>query len=280
MADFIDAGKYGSLGDMSDGSYEQKEQTFKTVFITGQPRENQTPGTMACMVDFDANKYLFSKRDTLYIIPLYVKKICEAYRKMPGKDYDKLVYFSWNGVKPEDNPDAKVGYIIAGMLLDENKKAVKIDDPENEGKKIQAVVALKCNGIKVGGVIQYLNDLNKKNSELEPLSNDPQFNRNVIAPRRFITKVTVTTADSSHGKKYVFKIVPEQSLPKESVLEIMNMSTQYSEKFVTQFNRTDSVTQSTQQTSSAVVSEGSDVSFSDSPQTSAMDDLPKIDLGL
>ena len=170
--------------------------------------------------------------------------------------------------------------------MDENFAPVKIDDPENEGEKKTALICFPCKGTKVGGVIEFLRELGKKADELEPLSSNAEFNKTVITPRRFITEVTVGTAKTAHGDKYVYKFMPHKILPNETVKEIMDKSQALMDKFEKQYNKTSSVQlPSSGVESSAIIQENSGVTFGDDSSAEEQKDVPAeqlgtIDLGL
>ena len=91
-----------------------------------------------------------------------------------------------------------------------------------------------------------------------------EFNKTVITPRRFITEVTVGTAKTAHGDKYVYKFMPHKILPNETVKEIMDKSQALMDKFEKQYNKTSSVQlPGSGAESSAVIQENSGVTFED-----------------
>jgi len=222
---------------------------FNKVFLCGEPREEQEVGKLNAFYDYnnpDINqKYLFRNKTEVFFVPMFVKKIRELRLQNPNdKNRYTLVYFSWDPDSDVNPPsDAKCAFIIAGALLDENLKPVA----DRKDPTRTTFIYFKCDGVKVGGYIDYSNELNKKAQTINPLSDDKDFERNVVLPRRFITKATMMTAKTDHGTKYVFKFEPFKLLSDDSIIGkdgkegLMDRCVKWVDPFKQQFNLTSKV---------------------------------------
>lgn len=247
----ISSEQYGELNEFGVQS-RGGGGPFIKVFITGEPRENQTPGKMQAMVNFDEGQYLINEKDEVYFIPLFIKKIREKYVQ-GNNDWANLVYFSWSPDNDTDYPEgAKVAYIFAGVALDENLKP--IPDPNEEDRS--AFIYFKNSGVKMGGAIDFVDKIHKVSQDLDQLSDDPKFEESVVTPRRFIVKASVTTQKTDYGNKYVFQYDLHKQLPDEKVVGskdedgIMQKSKKWVEPFRTQFNQEELAEQKKQSTGS------------------------------
>lgn len=281
----INSSDYNELYGASSVTGSKEAGPFVTVFITGQPREGQTPGTLSSIYSkmWDQagdEKYLVHNATAVHFIPMFIKKIRKLVVKENGRDV--LKYFAWDPDAEPNYPEgAKVEFIFAGALLDENCKPVKDKlDPERT-----AFVAFRNNGQKCGGAIDYLNALNKAGEGVEPLSDDPNFETTVVLPRRFICKATMAVGQkNSHGNTpYVFKYEVGGQVPDKSVLGIMEKSKKWLEPFETQYNLTSQVKAGASQAS--VSTEGKENVTFDTLDGETSGDTPDIpeeqfDLGI
>lgn len=284
MSEKIDASQYTDLVQTSDLTETKEPGPFIKVFITGQPREGQTPGTMSAIYpqrwnDAGDDKYLIKNESSVYFIPMFLKKVREVKEKQNGQT--QLVWFSYNPDSDDNYPEnAKIAYIFAGALLDSDLKPIK-DKIEPERT---AFVYFKNEGSKVGEAFEYINKLQEAASELAPLSDDPDIEKKVITPKRFICEVITKLGNKNKygNTPYIFEYNTKKQIPDNTVKDILDRS----QKWLTEFNKQFDSTKYTVQSVQDVKVEGTEnVTFDDDSTTeeqAVSDDIPdeELDLGL
>lgn len=236
----IQSSEYGELTEFSFGAGRSKGP-FLAVSICGKPREGQTPGTMQCLKpdkEFEStskDKFLFSEQKELYFIIMFMRRVRAKYEKIGNKDYDTCTYFRWSPDNKDENyPDgAKIEVIFAGALLDENLKPIM--DPIEPDRA--AFIYFKNKGTKCGPAFDFIKEIEKRTEQLEHLSDNLEFEKAVVTPRRFITKVSVSIyKHPDYGGMYVFNYSLFKQLPDDKVKDIMDRSKKWKEVFEKQFN--------------------------------------------
>jgi hypothetical protein len=112
--------------------------------------------------------------------------------------------------------------IVAGVLVKDNGSPIAKDD----GKPV--MVFLRGKGMKFNNISEYLAEM--RNLELDPIfepvtDRSKDFEKRVVNNSRFITKVTVGEAESTHGNMVkVFELEKTQALPKPAVLKVLELS--------------------------------------------------------
>jgi len=231
----LNSENYNGLAGYSQ-SAPKEAGPFLSVFITGEPRDGQDVGKMQVMANFDNKLYVENNKDELCFVIMFIKKYWEK-TEYKG-DRDHTVAFGWND-EPKIDDQCRYKYLVAGLLLDpDNKYAKKMrpDDPTKE-----TVIYFKCQGTKFAAAMNLITAFDKKCDELTPLSDNVDFEKSVVTPRRFITKAKVTTTDSAHGKKYTYDFEPFKKLADEVVVKFMDKSVEYVPEFDKQFDKTSSV---------------------------------------
>lgn len=237
----IASSDYQGLNDYSGDSNQREPGIFQSVFICGKPRSGQKPGYMYCTnpgktIENVKTKddYLVHEQETVHVILMFLRRVRAKYQKVAGRDYDQLTYFCWNPNKEENYPEgAKIEWIFAGALLSNEMKPIM--DPEDPTRV--AFVYFRNKGVKCGNAFNYINVLDKKTEELTPLSDDPVFEKTVVTPRRFVTKVSVDTYDHpEYGGMYTFKYDLAAQLPDDKAVDIIEKSKKWTESFDKQFN--------------------------------------------
>ena len=237
----IDPGKYGGLGGYSPEPFQEREPgIFIPCSISVEPRKGIDVGTIQGVYEYDKNesgennKYLFKNQKEINFVIMFIKRYWQKIEKINGKDVTTA--FGWDTPKPENEPLAKYTYNIAGMYLNEKKEKVPHPIPLFEGKF--ALIYFKCSGVKFDGAMKLVSSFKEKSKSLSPLTNDPEFEANVVTPRRFITKAIVGLNDTKYGKRYVFSFEPSIKLGDDSVEKFMDMSLELSELYKKQFDKT------------------------------------------
>lgn len=222
----LDRSKYSSLSESSDNNSGGAPGIFSKVFICGEPRAGQKVGQLYAFKDNKADKidekYLIHDAEEIFFLPMFIKRVRERQIDDPRgakdprrKDSKIITYFSWEPEKDTNPPaDAKCVNIIAGALFTKELKPVfDAKDPSRA-----AFIHFRCDGVKMGSYINYMNLLSEKAAKLEPLSDDRNFEKNVVLPRRFITRASVTIAETGHGNKYIFLFEPFKQLPDAAIV--------------------------------------------------------------
>jgi len=245
----INSQSYSKLSTVSSKLPQRQPGKFFKVFITGAPREQQDVGKYQCMYDFDNQGYLVNNSKRVLFIPYFYKRYWEKTDRVKAKDgreYDKVVAFGWPEDMPKIDDTCRYVYLIAGLLMNENNQPVTLpcDIPEKGLKKGEpAWIYFVCNGVRYGSAIKLLNDIAEaaKPTKMKPLSDDMEFERNVVSPRRFLLAAETTIQQTNFGPKTVpaFKIV--QQLPDQFVSKIIETSDKMLPEFEKQFDKTEYV---------------------------------------
>jgi len=240
----INASDYDRLSGYSGSGQLREAGPFVKVFISGQQRTDQEISKMHAIYsdlwkssDVE-EKYLFRNQTKVNFIILFIKKIRELKEKR-GREYDELTYFSWTPDEDEYPAGAKCAYIVAGVLLDENYKPIPEKHLKEEEQPRTALIHFKNAGIKCGPFVEFLGRISDKAKELNPLSNNPDFEVSVVTPRRFITEVTIGKRPSNFGEKDVFDYKLVKQLPDDKVSGddgVMKRCMKWVDPFDEQFN--------------------------------------------
>ena len=238
----IDAKNYGKLAGYSSGGAKEAGP-FTKIFISGEQRDDQDIRKMHAIVQSKwdskdlSEKFIVHNADKVNFIIMFIKKI-RVKKEQLGKDYPEITYYSYDPDNESTFPEgAKCEFIFAGALLDENYKPIlDRDDPTRT-----ALVWFQNAGMRVGPAVEYLGELGKKSSELQPLSNDKDFERNIVTPRRWITQVTIESRKSNYGNKDVYKYEAIKQLPDKNVEAIMDRCMKWVDPFDLQFDLSKSV---------------------------------------
>lgn len=286
MTSVINSSDYEELADFSENSGSRESGPFVNVFICGQPRPGQTVGTMSAIYpalwdEQNDSKYAIQNGTDVFFIPMVIKKVRSLYVDKGGRDV--LKWFSWSPDGDKDYPEgAKISVVIGGILMTSDYKTIPDKLDESHG----VFVYFNCKGIKCGAAFNLLNDLNKHAETLEPLSDDPEFEKKVVLPRRFIIKTVVGTADSDFGQKYVFNFEVHKRLPTKTVQSIMDKCKKWSAEFKKQFDFSSSVSSGASATSTPAPTEDSGVTFEDesapADETNGLGEIPddELDIGI
>lgn len=254
----INSANFAGLAEVSVSSVQNKRPgKFFNVFITGQSRPGQIVDRFQCpRGGFDADEYFVHNETEVLLIPLYVKRYWAKYSKATAQNgdvYDKLIAFGWKDNQPKLDAECKYEYLIAGYLWDVETNNIKKhtkDMPDYEIKQGDPVmIYFKCKGTRCSCAYDFLNRVNEevKNRKLEPLSDNPSFEQQVINPRRFLIKVGTKYQQIQKRSVVIFDFVPEKPLPDELVAKIIDQSDKMLPEFEYQFDKSDSLqTQSTE----------------------------------
>jgi len=241
----INKNKYSGLSNYStQTNQKRKAGMFKSVYITGQPRDGETVGTMQIIKSWEGEspEFVSNNQKQINFVLLFIKKL-RVNNNKDGKTIcfsysDKIDAISTSGKNCPSATERQNGFcdncrfhlIFAGVLLDEKMKTVSDD----EGNPV--FIFFRNNGMKYMGGSDYINELQERATELKPLSDDIEFEANVVTPRRFITRVSVGLKSSDYGNKSVFEYTAIKSLPDKVVVKMLEDSEKYTSKFDEQFD--------------------------------------------
>ena len=243
----INSQNYSRLSAVSSKMPQRAPGKFLKVFLTGSPRENQRVGMYQCLYDFDGQGYLINNAEKVRFIPYFLKRYWEKTERVQdqnGRDYDKVVAFGWHEDVPKIDNTCRYVYLIAGILVDDNNKMVTIpvDVPDRGLKQGDpAWIYFVCNGVRYGSVLDLMTAISEevKSRKLAPLSDSPEFERNIVNPRRFLLSAETAIATTKFGPKttYAFKIVTP--LPDAVVSKVIEDSNKMMPEFEKQFDKTE-----------------------------------------
>lgn len=240
----INADSFGNLAAVSVSANNIKIPTkFFNVCISGKRRGKMNQGYLQCPVTFNDNgqgDFFVLNADNVYFLPLYIKKYWVKYSKVTGKDgntFDAPVAMGWDDNVPKID-GAKTEYIIAGYLWDPEKKNIVKHTKDLEDNEIKAgepvLVYFRCKGTKCNCAYELVHRVNEAAKNLNPLSDNPTFEQNVINPRRFMIKTSIVQKDSNYGPVDIFDFSVDQTLPDDLVSKILDAA---NNKFLEDFNK-------------------------------------------
>jgi hypothetical protein len=242
---------YGELASVSSAASKRAPGKFFKVFITGKKRPGQQVGSMQAMYEIKDDcteaDYLIHNSESVKFIPYFIKRFWEknVAIKVGGEDRNKLVAFGWGDDIPKQDDTCRYAYVIGGLLLnsDTNKAMIHSRDIEDAGikKGDPVLIHFRCDGIKFTGAMNLINALSDKSKGLVPLSNNAEFERTVVTPRRFIVETKIGSAKSDYGDKDVFEFIPVVQLPDKAVEQVMNSAIGLKSDFEKQFDRTNQI---------------------------------------
>jgi len=249
MAALLNSSMYGELGDVSASAVKRTPGKFYKMFVTGKRRPGQTVGMMQAMYEVKDNSteddYIINNADEVLFICYFTKRWWEKniYVKVAGEDRSRLVAFGWEEDVAKIDDQCRFVYCIAAALVDKTTKKImlhKKDVPDAEIKKGDPIlIYFRCDGTKFSNAVEFLNKIGDKAKSLPPLSDNPDFEKKIVAPRRFICSAKVGSAASSHGDKDVFLFDINTQLPDKAVEAVMNNSVQFKKDFEKQFNKSE-----------------------------------------
>ena len=251
MEDFT---AYSSLAETSfeTKSYEDKEDFFHAVYISGKNREDngiiQKTGLMQI-------RNITNNKLEIHMIITHTKQVLVKNRVDQNKK-NVLECFSfqsgdlpWKGssgnmcgtnsaerAASQFCNKCKAHIIAGGIYCDENGKP----NVDEEGKPI--FIFVRGSGMKYSGVANYLSEMSNK-TDLEPIftpvtEQSTQFEKTVVNNKRFVTKITVTEAESQYGITKVFKLEEGAIIPKDTVIKMLEISKKTMDKFIDKFDWT------------------------------------------
>jgi len=246
----IKSAGYDGLSELSTDTASRKPGKFFNVFICGELRKDektgttQKPGTMQCTTAFTGGDFLINNQDEVWFIPLFIKKYWARYQTVKdnnGKDYERLIEFSWDEKAAKTSPDCKFEYVVAGYLWNTETKSIvkhpKALEENGIAEGDSVMVFFKCAKTRCGCGMDLLNRIADKAKALPPLSDNPEFERTVVAIRRFLIKTTIVIKPTAHRSVAVYDFVPTTLLGDKTVADIIEKANALTKDFEYQFNK-------------------------------------------
>jgi hypothetical protein len=248
----LNSQSYGELSTVSAFAVKRTPGKFYTVFITGNKRPGQQVGTMNSMYEIKDNAveadYLVHNSEDVTFIPYFIKRFWEkniVTKDKAGNDQARLVSFGWSDDVPKLDDTCRYVYVIAGALMNSSTKKIATHQKDVDDAKIKTgdpvLIYFRCDGTKFSGGMNFINALGDKAKNLPPLSDNIEFERNVVSPRRFICGAKVVSAKTDHGDKEVFEFSVDTQLPDKAVEQVMNSAMSFKTDFEKQFDKTEFV---------------------------------------
>lgn len=255
--DYQDLQGTGFQGGNTAEPKAPEEELFHSVYISGKTRTNHI-NVEEKIEHFQIRGVEYNLNEVNMII-IHTKDILAKNVQEQGKEQTKC--FSYkntnpcqgtsqlpNGemrICPMTSPErlandfckeCRAQIIVAGVYCDNSGMPVLTKE------KKPIFVFIRGKGMKYSNVSEYLND--RYNEDLPAvIEKDPtkitvqlkQFEKEVVNNKRFVTKLTRGTAESSYGKKDVFVLEKTTQLDDAAVLKILQLSkatvSHFNEKF-------------------------------------------------
>lgn len=246
----LNVDKYKNLADMSAGASTRKPGKFFSVFICGEMRDNQRPGTYQCMKNFDEGTYFINNANEVYFLPLYIKRYWAKYTETvskTGTKYQKLVAFGWKDNVPKCD-GAKYEYAVTGYLYDPDKKQVMKHDADIPDAGIKAgdkvMVFFRCAGVKCGSGMDLINRLTEKEKSLPEKekivpTGTPADVTTLATQHHFLVKAGIGSRKTAFGNRMVFDFYPAAKLPDDIVQSLLDDMETLKPDFEYQFDKTE-----------------------------------------
>jgi len=253
--DYQDLAGVGFQGGSGEATTPEDE-FFHSVYIAGKTRKNHiNVEEQAGKLQIRGVQY---NLDDVNLVITHTKDILAMIVSERGRDNIKCFSFKdgsapWFGTAtlPDGSKRAcpltsaeraandfcsecRAQILVAGIFCDSNGSPVLTEE------KKPIFIFIRGKGMRYSNVSEYLND--RFNEDLTPIF-DPvteqskAFEKAVVNNKRFVTKLTKTTAKSSYGNDVnVFALEKGLEIPKEAVLKILKLSKDTVDKFNEKFN--------------------------------------------
>ncbi len=233
-----------------------EDEFFHSVYISGKTRKNHL--NVEEKIEHFQVRGVEYNLDKVHMVITHTKEILAKIESERGRDNIKCFSFKegqapWNGTSKNADGSARncpltsaeraatdfcnpcrAQLLVAGIYCNENGGPILTDD------KKPIFVFIRGKGMRYSNVSEYLNDM--FNEDLSPIfepvtEQSKMFEKSVVNNKRFVTKITRTTATSSYNNEVnVFALEKGTELPKDAVLKILKLSKDTVEKFNEKFD--------------------------------------------
>ena len=250
MSGFEEYASLQQTGFSSKEPVKPEDEFYHSIYISGQDRKNHKD-----IVEKSGNLQIRGvdyNLDEVNIIITNVKKVLSKDEQVQGRNKTTCFSFKegngpWTG--SSGNPcgmnsaeraassfcgSCKEQIIVSGIICDASGRP----KTTSEGKPQFGFIRGK--GLKYSNVGNYLNELSKLDLDpiFEPVTTESKnFEKSVVNNKRFVTRITQTTAESSRGGSFnVYKLEKTTELPKDNVKKILEISKKTMDEFIDKFN--------------------------------------------
>ena len=242
-------------GIVSKEPVKPEDEFFHSIYIAGQTRINHINITEeAKKIQVRGVEYNLTEANMIII---HVKEILSKVKQGDrGEIIECFSYkdggFPWHGTDklPDGNnrvcptnsseravvdfcKNCRSQIIVAGIYCHPDGSPILSE------KKTPMFVFIRGKGMKYSNVSDYLGDMYKK--DLSPIftpvtERSIRFEKSNVNNKRFVTKLSIGTANSAYGMKDVFMLSSGQQIDDNHVIEILKISQKTKEKFISKFD--------------------------------------------
>jgi hypothetical protein len=255
MPEYEDYADLEGTGHESREPVKPEDEFFHSVYIAGQSRKNHI-GVTEEAGKFQVRGVEYNLEEINMIIT-HTKDVLAKVKSAGGRDNIECFSFKpgappWYGTSrledgsprpcPQTSAERAVNdycnpcrsqIIVAGIYCNSDGSPILTEE------KKPVFIFLRGKGMKYSNVSNYLGDLFKMDLPpiFEPVTEQSQnFEKKVVNNKRFVTKITKGTAPSNYGLKDVFVLQTGAQLPKDAVLQILDLSKKTLSKFNDKFD--------------------------------------------
>ncbi len=233
-----------------------EDEFFHSVYISGKTRKNHL--NIEEKIEHFQVRGVEYNLDSVHMVITHTKEILVNIKNDRGRDNIECFSFKegqppWHGTNklasgeqrecPMTSADrasadfcnpCRAQLLVAGIYCNENGSPILTEE------KKPIFVFIRGKGMRYSNVSEYLNNL--YNEDLPPIfepvtEQSKMFEKSVVNNKRFVTKITRTTATSSFNNEVnVFALDKGVELPKDAVLKILKLSKDTVEKFNEKFD--------------------------------------------
>lgn len=253
----MDFKQYEDLADAAPAAVKKQvppeEENFKSLYIAGQLREDETTGTKTTPGLLQI-RGLSNNHENVNMIITHVKNVLvnEKQDELNNRQ-SKVVCFSYqSGPRPWYGTSGRMcganrnermaddfcktcrnHIIVSGIYCDDDGNPILNNDGKPE------FIFVRGKGIKFKSVSDYIYELSQL--ELEPFFDDDseearRFEKSVVNHKRFITNVSVGSTDTNYGTKFIYKFERGKQLDDKTVEKILSLSKKKLEDFNEKFD--------------------------------------------
>jgi len=250
--DLQGTGYQGGSGEVT----APEDEFFHSVYISGKTRKNHL--NIEEKIEHFQVRGVEYNLDAVHMIITHTKEILAKIKSERGRDTIECFSFK-EGQAPwfatsklsDGSPRpcpltsaeraatdfcniCRAQLLVAGIYCNENGSPILTEE------KRPVFVFIRGKGMRYSNVSEYLNNL--YNEDLKPIfepvtDQSKTFEKSVVNNKRFVTKITRSTATSSFNNEVnVFALEKGVELPKDAVLKILKLSKDTVEQFNDKFN--------------------------------------------
>ena len=253
--DFQDLQGTGFQGGSSE-PIAPEDEFFHSVYISGKSRKNHV--NIVEQVEKFQIRGVEYNLENVHMVITHTKEILAKIKDVKGRDSVECFSFKegqapWYGTStlPDGNKrpcpltsaersavdfcnPCRSQILVAGIYCNENGSPILTEE------KKPIFIFIRGKGMRYSNISEYLND--RFNEDLSPIfepvtEQSKMFEKAVVNNKRFVTKLSRTTATSSYNNEVnIFQLDKGVELPKDAVLKILKLSKDTVDKFNEKFD--------------------------------------------